>query len=214
MSRVRPLLISLLGAVALGAILAPIASAASPEWWIEKSLFGEGKEALAETTAVTTPFKLGASAKEGSVKFVIECEGVKLKKAAIEGPSSRSEEAVIFEKCIAVGKPECTVATIESKPLMAALEGSPGAITLKFKPKSGSEIAAYTISGAKCAVAGSYRADGTMICNYSGVETESSEHPLEFTSTSGSKVTVGGIPVEFTGTDKVHLASNKLWSAQ
>ncbi len=52
-----------------------------------------------------------------------------------------------------------------------------------------------------------------MDCNYKGVETESEEHPLEFTATSGSKVEVNGKPSEFTGTDKVHLSSGKLWSA-
>jgi hypothetical protein len=98
--------------------------------------------------------------------------------------------------------------------LKATLEGPKGAIKLKFAPQSGSEIAKFVISGTGCEQDGSYEADGTMICNYSGVETESEEHPLEFTGASGSKVEIDGETATFSGTDKVHLESKKLWSAQ
>ncbi len=113
--------------------------------------------------------------------------------------------------------PTCTVGTTETKPLKATLEGPAGATKLKFEPQSGNEIATYVVTG--CAVFGSYQANGDMICDYSGVAVESSEHPLEFTAASKSKVKFqfNGKPMEtaapFTGTDKVHLASGKLWSA-
>ena len=137
-----------------------------------------------------------------------------MKNGVIESPNVRKEEALLFEKCSVVGEPSCKV-SIKTRPLVAKLEGSTGAIKLRFVPESGTEIAKWTITGCTAHTErnGKYEADGTMDCNYSGVETESKEHPLEFTATSGSSVKVNGEPSEFTGTDKVHLASNKLWSA-
>jgi hypothetical protein len=207
--RIRILFVSLAVFVS-SALMVSVASAeGGPEWWVAGSLL-KGSEAIAEETKVTTPFELEARA-EKTRKFFIQCKELDVKKGVIESPNVRKEEALLFEKCIVVGEPTCKVA-IKTKPLVAKLEGSTGAIKLKFVPESGTEIAKWEITG--CASdKGKYEADGTMDCNYSGVETESEEHPLEFTATSGSSVKVNGEPSEFTGTDKVHLASNKLWSA-
>lgn len=201
--------------LALSAIAAPIAAASErPEWWVQESLF-KGTEAIAETTEVAEPFKLTLTLEGKSVVGVIVCGGVKVKHGQIEHRTERSEEAVVFEKCEIEGEPGCTVATTTTNPLKAKLEGPPGEIKLRFKPQSGTEIATYVVSGSPCKVpAGSYRATGEMICNYSEVEAELIDHPLEFTSTSGSAVEVNGQPSEFTGTDVVHLASEKRWSAR
>jgi predicted house-cleaning NTP pyrophosphatase (Maf/HAM1 superfamily) len=212
MSRARTIMLGLLGVFALSAIAAPIASASEgPEWWVGKSLL-KGSEPIAENTKVPTPFKLEAHGEKVS-PFVIECSELKVVGGAIESPNKRKEEALTFGKCIVVGQTGCTVATAKSKPLEAVLEGAVGAIKLKFKPQSGKEIATYVISGSPCTVDGSYQADGTMICSYEKVETESEEHPLEFLS-GGSKVEIGGVNANFTGKDEVHLSSKKLWSAQ
>jgi hypothetical protein len=187
-----------------------------PRWWVEGKLL-VGSEAIAETTNVTTPFELSMTGKDIVEPFTIQCTGVRIKSGIIEAPGSRSEQAVVYEGCSVPGKPTCTVGTTETKPLKATLEGAPGATKLKFEPQSGNEIATYHVTG--CAVVGSYQANGVMICKYSGVEVESLEHPLEFTAASKSKVKFqfNGKPMEtaapFTGTDKVHLASGKLWSA-
>lgn len=61
---------------------------------------------------------------------------------------------------------------------------------------------------------GFYTATGEIICDYSGVKTESAEHPLEFTATTGSKVKINGQQAVFKLTDRVHLTSGKLWSAR
>jgi hypothetical protein len=212
-NRQRILFVSLLAVFVLSALMASVASAAeTPEWWVAGSLL-KGSEALAEETKVTTPFEIEAHGEKVG-KFIIKCEELRVKEGKIEGPNVRREEAVVFGKCGVVGEASCSVA-IKTKPLVAKLEGSPGAIKLKFVPESGTEIAKWTITGCTSHTErnGSYEADGTMNCNYNGVETESEEHPLEFTATSGSKVEVNGKPSEFTGTDKVHLADRKLWSA-
>jgi hypothetical protein len=192
-----------------------------PKWWVEGKLL-VGSEALTETTTVpaTEPFELNMMGKGIAMEpFTIRCSSVRLENAKIEGPSTRREEHVVYENCIAVGKTECTVATTPTQPLQAQLEGSSGNEKLRFVPQSGKEIANYVVTGASCKVKGEYEADGEMICNYKFVETESLEHPLEFTASSGSNVKVRvnhaakETAVPFTGTDEVHLASGKMWSA-
>jgi hypothetical protein len=188
----------------------------SPRWWVEGKLL-VGSEAIAEATNVTTPFELAMTGKDIVEPFTIQCTGVRIKGGDIQAPGTRTEQAVVYEGCSVPGKPTCIVGTTETKPLTATLEGPAGATKLKFEPQSGNEIATYVVTG--CAVFGSYRANGDMICDYSGVEVESAEHPLEFTTASKSKVKFqfNGKPMEtaapFTGTDRVHLASGKLWSA-
>jgi hypothetical protein len=198
-------MLGLLGVFALSAIAAPAASA-SPKWWVAEKLF-EGKAALAEETSVTKPLKVEASG------LTLECKKVKVKSGLIESPSSRSEKAEVFEECQAGGS-ACKTGTTETKPLKATLEGSTGAIKLKFEPQTGKEIAKFEITGASCTIKGTYTLTGTMICNYNGVETESIEHPLEFTPTSGSEVEVNSKSAKFSGTDEVLLASGEKWSAR
>jgi hypothetical protein len=190
---------------------------AAPKWWVAGKLL-VGSEAIAETTTVTEPFKLQLHGEGGSGTFTIQCAVVRVKGGAIEAPSARSEKALVYEGCEVEGKPECAVGTTSTKPLKAQLEGSSGAETLKFEPEnSKKEIAKWHVTQVAgkppCAQVGFYEADGTMICGYPAVELESAEHPLEFTASSGSKVEVAGQPAGFIVTYKVHLASNKLWSA-
>ncbi len=114
-----------------------------------------------------------------------------------------------------VGQSACSIPTTESFPLKATLERVGEAIKLKFESQAaGNELAVFKINGAGCSVQGTYKINGTMVCNYPGVETESLEHPLEFTATSGSKVKVSGLSATFTGTVKAWLASGQLWSAR
>ncbi|HEV2923904.1 MAG TPA: hypothetical protein VGW98_07710 [Solirubrobacteraceae bacterium] len=197
------------------------------KWWVEGKVL-VGSEAIAEETKVVVPFKLELHAEGGKGPgFTILCKKVKVKGGAIEAPNVRTEKAVIYEECGVEGSPnneDCVVETTETKPLKANLEGSAPAIKLKFEPTAGplAEIAAYEVKQAPakpaCGVTlGKYTASGTMICNYNGVEAEKTEHALEFTAGSGSKVTASGPGVSgeagFVVTDEVKLASGKMWSA-
>jgi hypothetical protein len=195
----------------------------APKWWVEEALL-VGAEPIAEETKVTVNLKLEFSIEKGVSKIKIECKKEKIDTGIIEGPRSRSEQAEIFEECGVVGEEsKCSVAssgspagTIKTSPLTASLEGASGAAKLKFEPEAGKPIAAYEISeiSPTCADKGfKFEADGNMICNYKGVQTESLEHPLEFTPTSGSKFTLGGGEGKLTLTDEVHLSSAKKWSA-
>jgi hypothetical protein len=210
MSRKIATLLVVLGTMAASAGFSAAAQAEEKHsWWIAGSAF-TGTAELAETTKVVSNFKLEMHG-EG-ILFTIECEGVKIKGAKIENATERSDPGDTFEKCIAVGKPECTVSASTTQPLKAVVAGTTGAFKLKFEPKTGTEIGKWTVSGALCSEKGSYLANGTMICNYNGIETEALEHPLEFTTTSGSNVKVGGVSSKFTLTYEDKLASGQKWS--
>ncbi len=171
-----------------------------PKWWVEGSLL-TGSEALAEETKVTTPLKLEFALKSKEFGAVtITCATEKVKNGKIEGPSTRSEESEVFEGCEVVGQPHCAVSnrfgtagTIATNALKATLTaGNPE--KLKFAPESGKTIAAFEIKevSASCAEANFvFKADGEMICDYSEVEKENLEHPLEF-NPGESKVDVEG----------------------
>lgn len=204
-------LLGLLGAIVICAVYAQSASAEGGAWWIEGKLF-KGTAEIAETPEMITRFKLEM---HGEVPtFTIECEGLTHKHASIEGLDERTDEADIFEHCFAVGKPECQVFNTSASPLIAVIEGGPGAYKLKFRPQSGTEIAQWVVEGAGCAEDGSYFEDGTMVCNYGKVEKEAEAHLLEFTSTSGSEVEVNGSRSAFSVTYEDRLASGELWSVR
>jgi hypothetical protein len=199
----------------------------TPKWWSEGKLL-TGSQPLAESTTVTAPFKLTLTQEKISEIGSIQCSEVKVKGGAIEAPSTRTESAVEYAGCkvyepkpnSAVENTKCTVAGSHfvTNPLKGTLEGPHGAEKLKFVPQSGSELGLFEIEGASCSFKGLFHADGDMVCNYEEVETEKVEHPLEFTPSSGTEVTLSG-PAQtepkrgVTVSYKVHLSSGKPWSA-
>jgi hypothetical protein len=207
MSTIKRLAMCSLAVLALSALSASAASAASPAWWVAGTLLKAGeKDALAEATNVTKAFVFKNST------VTIECPSMTLQESAIEGEKTRTDKSIVLKGCKDVTNPSCTVATIATKPLTAALEGTAGALTLKFKPTSGTEVATITVSGTGCTA--SLQVTGTMVCEYPEFETEQAEHKLQFTGSSGSSVKIGGVAGEFTGSDGVKLASGKDWSAR
>jgi hypothetical protein len=207
MSLVKRITLCILAILALNAVVVSAASAASPAWWVEgKPLESGVKEAIAETTTVTSAFVIKGSS------LGVECPTVRFDEAYIEGEKLRKEKSIVFEGCKVTGQPSCKVATIETGPLTATLEGTKEHFKLKFKPTSGTEIATITISGSGCT--GSLVIDGTMACNYPKVEAESTNHILEFTLTSGSELKHGSEEITLKGTDEFWLKSGKKWSVR
>jgi hypothetical protein len=170
-----------------------------PKWWVAGALL-VGAEPIAEETKVTNPLTLEFTLKAKEVVAAkITCATEKIKNGMIEA-GSRTEEAEVFEGCEVVGQPNCAVSnrfgtpgTITTDALKATLTaGTPE--KLKFAPESGKTIAAFEIKevSATCAEANFvFRANGEMICDYTAVETENLEHPLEFKA-GESKVQVEG----------------------
>lgn len=199
----------------------------TPKWWAAGTLL-TGSEPIAESTTVTAPFKLILTEEKTAEIGSIQCSEVKVKGGAIEAPSTRTESAVEYAGCkvyepkpnSAVENPQCAVAGSHfvTNPLKGTLEGPHGSEKLKFVPQSGSELGLFEIEGPSCSFKGLFHANGDMVCNYDEVETEKVEHPLEFTPSSGTEVTLSGPaqtkPKEgVTVSYKVHLSSGKPWSA-
>jgi hypothetical protein len=204
-----------------------VRAVAPPKWWVEGKLL-TGSEPIAESTTVEEPFKLILTQEKVAEIGSIQCSEVKVKGGMIEAPRARTESAVEYAGCkVFEPKPNSSVenalchvvgAHFVTNALKGTLEGPLGSEKLKFVPQSGSEIGGFEIEGASCSFKGLFHASGDMVCNYNEVETEKVEHPLKFTPTSGSEVTLSG-PAEtkpkegVTVSYEVHLSSGKLWSA-
>lgn len=117
-----------------------------------------------------------------------------------------------MENCTFTGPPACSAgSTLKLESLTSTLEGTAGSFKLKFAPTSGERVMTIKITGASCALAGSFEVKGTMSCDYPGVETEQKNHLLEFSLTSGSELKHGSEEVTLTGKDEFWLTSNKNW---
>ncbi|MCW3018789.1 MAG: hypothetical protein JWN10_1097 [Solirubrobacterales bacterium] len=213
MSATRSAPLGLLVVFALSLALASAsASAATPEWWVEGKLL-TGTEKLAEEES-----KAAGNVVIKSEKLTVECTTVTVQGGTI-AKSSNSTSAVVFAGCKLAAPSGCE-AKIKTEPLTFPLEEPGLVVKLKFKPKSGSLIAAFTIEGTSCTLKGKVvelttsGEAGGMDCNYPDVEKESLEHTLEFTKTSGSEFKVNKEPGEFIATFKWKLASKKLFSVQ
>jgi len=208
--------LSALVLVAVFALSAVAASAATPEWWVAGKLL-EGTEKLGEPTKITHPVVIKTAS------LAVECSTVTVEAGAIGAKNENSAQSLGFQGCQVVGSPACEVANIKTEPLNFPLEKPATVIKLRFTPKSGILIAVInvkSVSGQTCLVAGTKELTtgggekGGMNCNYPNVEIEAVEHTLEFTATSGSEVKVNGEPAEFIATFAWKLASSKAFSAR
>lgn len=211
MSKVRLTMLGLLVVYALSVVLAPSASAATPEWWVEGKVL-TGTEKVSEETKATGEAVLK------STGINVGCATVAVEGGSIGAKNEDTLNAVVFTKCTVVSPSGCEVAKIKSEPLVFPLEESGSVIKLNFRPKSGTLIAAITVTGSSCTAKGTVDVTvsgekGGMDCNYPGVETESLEHTLEFTKTSGSSFKIGSLTGELIANFKWKLASKKLFSA-
>jgi hypothetical protein len=198
----------LLAMLVLSAIAASSAAAESPAWWITGSLLkAKSTAAIAETTTVTTPFSVTTPA----VGF--QCGAIAAESAFIEGEKTAKGKSIVFKTCKITKPTTCSIpATDETLPLTATLEGTSKHFKLNFAPTTGKTLADIDFEGIECSIAGQKPLEGTMACNYPGVETESVDHLLEFTATSGSLLKLTGEEAVFTGLDEFWLASKSKWS--
>ncbi|HXA53932.1 MAG TPA: hypothetical protein VNV37_03560 [Solirubrobacteraceae bacterium] len=192
------------------------ASAASPEWWVAGKVIAK-EEPLNEATNAKR-FVISNTEAE------IVCSGLKVKKGFIKSKTENGAEALLFTGCEATAGElsKCKVqnsggkieGTIETAPIKFQLENPKEEKEdnkLEFRPKSGESFA--TIDGS-CLPKKEATLGGGMNCNYPSVETEANEHRLEFSSTSGSTITLAGKSASFIGEVDVTLKSKKLWSVK
>lgn len=200
-----------LAALVISALLASSASATTPQWIVEgKALETGATEQIAESTTVTETFSIKSAPAGISIK--LECKKMTLPNSLIKGERTRVDSPFVMENCTFTGPAACSAgSTLKLESLTSTLEGTAGAFKLKFAPTSGSTVMTINITGASCALAGSFPIKGTMSCNYPGVETEQKNHLLEFSLTSGTELTHGSDKVTLTGKDEFWLTSNKNW---
>jgi hypothetical protein len=208
MSHIRRALLSLFAALALGGLLAQASWASSPAWYVEGTqLASSAKEAIAETTKVSTPFTIDAAGQEG------KCSAIRVEGGDIEGEKGGAAKAIVFSECEDVTQKGCKISPITTTPLKLTLEGEKSNIKLRFTPTAGSEaeIATISLSG-ECSVR-SITLKGSMACNYPKIEEERVVHVLEFTAGSGSKLTYksGSMTgaATLTGIDEYWLAAKE-----
>ena len=208
MSPLRRTTTCLLAMLMLSAVAASSAAAASPAWWVTGSLLKEkSTAAIAETTTVTTPFSITTPV----IDF--QCGAISAESAFIEGEKTAKGKSIVFKTCKLTKPTTCSIpATDETFPLTATLEGTSKHFKLNFAPTTGKTLADIEFEGTECSLAGKKPLEGTMACNYPGVETESVDHLLEFTATSGSILKLGTEEAVFTGLDEFWLASKSKWS--
>ena len=202
-----------LAALVVSALLASSASATTPQWIVEgKALEKGATEAIAKSTTVTESFSIKTTV--AGVMLKVQCTNVTLPGSLIEGERTRKDNSFEMEGCsLASGPATCHVpATIKLKPLTSTLEGTAGSFKLKFVPTTETEVMTITFSGAECPLtAVKLVIEGTMSCNYPGVETEQVNHVLEFSLTSGTELKRAGEKVTLTGKDEFWLTSSKKW---
>jgi hypothetical protein len=196
---------------AVGAVLASSASATTPQWIVEGKALGIGvSEPLAKSTNVTETFAIRTAV--GGVMVKVACTGMSLPSSVIQGERTRIDSPFEMEGCTLTGPPACSIpASFPLKSLTSTLEGTAGAFKLKFAPTSGTTAMTIKVSGAGCPIAANLEITGTMSCNYPGVETETKNHVLEFSLSSGTALKLGGEEVTLTGKDEFWLSSGKNW---
>jgi hypothetical protein len=209
--RIRMTIAGVLTVLALG-ISASAAWAASPAWWVEGSPLASGaKEAVAETTVVSTPFAIDAAGQEA------KCSAIRVEGGDIEGEKGGAARTIVFSECVDVAQKGCKIHPIATKPVNLALEGEKSNIKLRFTPTAGSEAEMATISlSGECSVT-SIQLKGSMACDYPKIEEERVVHLLEFTAGSGSKLTYksGSMTgsATLTGIDEYWLSKERKFSA-
>jgi hypothetical protein len=159
-SRVRLMLVTLFGVLALGALTAAAAQAVeAPRWSIGGTDLAEGKTHFISAKAYSTNLKLVTGS------GTIACTTLKLKEGSLLGSSAgnagKNNEVIVFETCTVSGsvggKPieKCKVVQpIETTPLLSELVESEGAepankkgsLLVLFVPFSGSTFATLTFT--------------------------------------------------------------------
>jgi hypothetical protein len=74
----------------------------------------------------------------------------------------------------------------------------------------GEELTTYTVAGAACSVAGTYKLTGLQTVEFPSGEISLVEHEI-VAKKSGSKLKLGTEPLSLSSKAKVHLASSSSW---
>jgi hypothetical protein len=198
----RLFILVLLSALALGA--ASAASASASEYLIE------GKQVTEATNTEGTSGLSLLTGKVGGAEVKLECA-----KDTFTGTveaAGKSTATLLLKECAETKPASCKVpATIEGK-LKDKLIGSLAPEDEFEATKAEGTIAEIAVSGAGCAITGTYALKGTQVCELPKVEEELTEHEIVCKKT-GSKLKLGSETASFSSTEKAKLTSGKKWDA-
>lgn len=225
-----------LTAVCLCAVTAAISSAGAgateskPEWQVTK---GGVKQTLAagesETLnqSITTKKNWLFKQTEGT-GIGVECNALKFNAAEgnrITGLRTFVAGAVLFEGCKVVSPAadtSCEVASsgfpngqIRTQALgfsaEEALTGSTKTPRVRWRPESTrEEMVTFQLKGGSCTHAGSYEVAGLLVANID-TSAQAKAHQWAFVKNSGTRLEIGGVEAQFSGTGEVSLKSGNEW---
>lgn len=206
------------------------ATESRPEWQVTKggvkqTLKAGESEALSQT--ITTVKNWVFKQTEGT-GITVECNSLKFNSAAgnsITGLRGFKAGAILYQGCkvtAPAGDTSCEVFSpgfpngqIRTQALgffaEEALEGSTKTPRVRWRPESThEEIVTFELKGGSCANPGSYGVEGLLVAN---IDTSSQKkaHKWEFTKNTGTRLTIGGVESQYTGTGEFTLSSGNEW---
>lgn len=199
--RARLFILVLLSALALGTATA--ASASASEFLIE------GKQVTEATNIEGTSGHSLLASKVGTAEVLVEC-GKDTFTGTVEA-AGKSTATLLLKECVETKPSTCKVpATIEGK-LKDKLIGSSTPEDEFEATKAEGTISEIVISGAECAITGTYLLKGAQACELPKGEEELAEHEV-VCKKSGSKLKLGTESASFSSTEKGKMTSGKTWS--
>jgi hypothetical protein len=198
MSKMRLVVLAALSVFAFSAVAATAAQA--HEYKVEGSPLAGEKPFTVNSTGT---FVL--KGKPLGVNTTITCTAVK--GSGTLKAAGASNAALEFSSCTVTQVKNCGV----SEPIPVTVgDQLIGLGEDEFKPESGTTFTEVTLTGTSCSVKGTYKVEGSQVCEISSPGTEAVSHSLSCSETRSS-LTLGGrvatfkstgIPIELTSKEK------------
>jgi len=217
----------------LGALTWSLSAGATesrPEWQVTK---GGIKQALkaGESEALSqsiTTIKNWVFKQTEGLGIAVECTSLKFNSAfgnSITGPRGFKAGAILYEGCkvtapaadtgceaSSTGFPKGQIRT-QALGFFAeeALEGSTKVPRVRWRPESThEEIVTLELKGGLCTHPGSYEIEGLLVANID-TSAQKKAHKWEFTKNTGTRLTIGGVEAQYSGTGEFTLSSGNEW---
>lgn len=190
----------------MSAVASAGASPSSPEFKFE------GSGAISEVSKAGQQISFYH---EGSPE--IECKKVSFHEGRLIANSKEGTiKSLRLEECKDNSSAKCVITPILSKELKITLGGTSKAVTERFTPTEGTEIAKYEVKNKgeeSCAIVGSYRLTGTLTSLAQNDEVSEAEHVSSF-AIRGGEVKLREQAIFFSGQIGLALTSGNAWAIQ
>jgi hypothetical protein len=208
------------------------ATESKPEWQVTKSGV-KGTLKAGETESLSqgiTTIKNWIFKQTQGAGITVECNSLKFNSSLgnyITGLRGFTAGAVLFAGCKVVapaGDTSCEVFSsgfpngqIRTQSLgfsaEEALTGSTKTPRVRWRPESTrEEIVTIQLKGVSCIHAGTYEIAGLLVANMD-TSAQKKAHQWMFTKNTGTRLEIGGVEAEFSGTGEFTLQSGNEWGA-